>query len=61
MADATLIEAWREWAVSDATRRGHPDLKPLMEGLARSTAVLRQADWNPDASAVASREGSSGE
>lgn len=59
--DAPLIEAWRDWAMADAERRGHQGLKPLMEGLARATVVLRQADWNADASAVARREDSPGE
>ncbi len=40
---------WLENAVQDADRRGLPDLKPLLEALARATATLRSADWNDDA------------
>jgi hypothetical protein len=43
------IKMWLENAIQDAERRGLPDLKPLLEGLARSTAALRTADWNFDA------------
>ena len=38
------IEAWLAAAIADADRRGLPDLKPLLEGLARSTENLRAAD-----------------
>jgi hypothetical protein len=38
------IEAWLEAAIADARRRGLPELQPLLEGLARSTQVLREAD-----------------
>lgn len=44
------IKTWLENANYDAERRGIPDLKPLLEALARSTAALRTADWNHDAS-----------
>ena len=38
------IEAWLENALRDAARRGlAEELKPLLEGLARSTAKLRRA------------------
>jgi hypothetical protein len=40
------VGAWLRSAVDDAERRGQPELKPLLEGLAESTIVLRQADWN---------------
>jgi hypothetical protein len=40
------VEAWLRAAVEDAERRGVPDLKPLLEGLAQSTLMLRAADWN---------------
>jgi hypothetical protein len=43
------IKTWLESASQDAERRGLPDLKPLLEALARSTATLRTADWNFDA------------
>ena len=38
------IEAWLKAACDDAERRGLPELKPLLETLARSTAALRVAD-----------------
>jgi len=44
------IKGWLDWAVQDAERRALPALKPLLETLARSTAALRAADWNDDAS-----------
>lgn len=38
------IEDWLSAACADADRRGLPELKPLLETLARSTANLRRAD-----------------
>jgi hypothetical protein len=38
------LEGWLRSAVEDAERRGLPDLKPLLETLARATAGLRAAD-----------------
>lgn len=43
------IEQWLEDARMDAFRRKLPELAALLEGLARSTAALRAADWNDDA------------
>jgi len=40
------VEAWLRAAVEDAERRGLPELKPLLEGMAQSTIALRAADWN---------------
>ena len=40
------IDAWLRSAIADAERRGLPELKPLLEGLARSTRQLRAAEWN---------------
>lgn len=40
----TRVEAWLAAAIEDAERRGLPELKPLLETLARSTAALRAAD-----------------
>lgn len=37
------IEAWLKAAVADAERRGLPELKALLEGLAVATAALRGA------------------
>jgi hypothetical protein len=45
------IEQWLEDAKSDAYRRKLPQLADLLEGLAKSIAVLREADWNEDPSA----------
>jgi hypothetical protein len=38
------IEDWLNAASADADRRGLPELKPLLESLARSTTNLRRAD-----------------
>jgi hypothetical protein len=38
------IEDWLRAACADADKRGLPDLKPLLETLARSTMKLRRAD-----------------
>lgn len=38
------IEAWLAAAVADAERRGLPELRPMLEALARSTEALRAAD-----------------
>lgn len=37
------VAAWLEAAIADAERRGLPELKPLLEGLAQSTNLLRSA------------------
>lgn len=44
------VDSWLQAALGDAERRGLPDLKPLLETLARATKVLREADFNDDAS-----------
>jgi hypothetical protein len=44
------IDSWLDDACADADRRGIPELKPMLKGLARATRVLRAADWNDDAS-----------
>lgn len=38
------LDAWLTAAIADADRRGLPELRPLLEGLARSTAIVRAAD-----------------
>ena len=38
------IAVWLARATADADARGLPDLKPLLETLARSTQALRDAD-----------------
>ena len=43
------IESWLRAAIADAERRGLPELKPLLETLARSTKALRAADFNDNA------------
>jgi hypothetical protein len=43
------VDSWLQAAIADAERRSLPDLKPLLEALARATALLRGADWNEDA------------
>jgi hypothetical protein len=37
------VESWLSSAIADAERRGLPELKPLLETLARSTEALRRA------------------
>jgi hypothetical protein len=44
------IDVWLRAAIDDAERRGLPELKPLLETLARSTRALRAADFNENAS-----------
>jgi hypothetical protein len=50
------IDAWLQAAIADAERRGIPQLKPILEALARSTRALRAADFNDDASGKTSPE-----
>lgn len=40
------VDAWLARTLADADQRGLPALRPLLEGLARATALLRAADWN---------------
>jgi hypothetical protein len=40
------IESWLQWAADDAERRNLPELKPMLEALARSLRALRAADFN---------------
>ena len=47
--NSVTINTWLENAIQDAERRGLPELRPLLEALARSTSALRTADWNFDA------------
>jgi hypothetical protein len=44
------VESWLQAAIADAEKRGVPELKPLLEALARSTQLLRAADFNDEAS-----------
>jgi hypothetical protein len=44
------IESWLQAAIADAEKRGLPEMKPILEALARSTQALRSADFNDDAS-----------
>jgi len=44
------IAEWLDSALKDAERRDLPALRPLLEGLAKSTMALRAADWNLDLS-----------
>ena len=44
------IESWLQAAIADAEKRGMPELKPILEALAKSTRALRAADFNDDAS-----------
>jgi hypothetical protein len=40
------IDSWLKAATADAERRNLPELKTLLETLARATAALRAADFN---------------
>lgn len=40
------VDAWLEAAIKDAEARGLPDLKPLLEALARAMRALRAADFD---------------
>ena len=40
------VDHWLRSAVADAEARGLPELRPLLEMLARATRTLRAADWN---------------
>ena len=40
------VDRWFRAAAEDADRRGLPELRPLLEGLAEATVTLRAADWN---------------
>jgi hypothetical protein len=44
------IDDWLQAAIADAERRGLPELVPHLEALARSTTLLREADFRDDAS-----------
>lgn len=46
------IELWLAWALTDAERRNLPELKPMLETLARSMRALRTADFNERADAT---------
>jgi hypothetical protein len=43
------IDAWLQAAIADAERRGLPELKTILETLARATRALRAADFNDNA------------
>ena len=49
------ISEWLQTACTDADRRGLPQLKPVLEALARSTERLRRADDEQRAPVEASR------
>ena len=49
------LDAWLQAAIADAEKRGLPELKSLLEGLAQSTRALRRADFNGDARGAADR------
>ncbi len=42
------IEAWLQGAIADAEKRGLPELKPMLETLARAAKALRAGDYNDD-------------
>jgi hypothetical protein len=46
------IEDWLKAAIEDAERRGLPELKPLLEGLAQTTKLLRSAGFGGKANDI---------
>jgi hypothetical protein len=48
------IESWLKAAIADAESRRLPELKPILEALARATQALRAADFNDNASGTPS-------
>jgi hypothetical protein len=40
------VERWLAAAEADVEKRGLPELKPLLQGLAQSMRALRAGDWN---------------
>jgi hypothetical protein len=56
--DHARVDAWLAAAVEDAERRGLPELKPLLQGLARATRGLRAADLSqPESTAADANRG----
>jgi len=45
------VSDWLQSAIADANRRSLPELKAVLEALARATTALRAADFNDDAAA----------
>lgn len=43
------IDTWLKTAIADAERRNLPELKSILETLARATRALRDADFNDHA------------
>ena len=43
------IDVWLKCAIEDAERRGIPELKPILEALAKAKTILRAADFNDNA------------
>jgi hypothetical protein len=39
------VDAWLKSAIEDAERRGLPELKPLLEGIAQAMRALRAAGF----------------
>ena len=45
------IDTWLQNAIADADRRGLPELKPILETLAKAVNAVRAADFNDGAGA----------
>ena len=43
------VADWLKHALADAEKRGLPELKPLLDGLAAATTALRKAGFGPRA------------
>jgi hypothetical protein len=59
-SNTMTLDASLKAAIADAERRGIPELKPLLETLARATAALRAADFNDHADSPATPSASQG-
>ena len=44
------VAEWLACALTDVERRYLPEMRPVLEGLARMSVGLRAAAWNADAS-----------
>ena len=49
----STIDAWKDWAIADAKRRGLNQLVPGLEDLAQATRRLRATEWQPAPDAAA--------
>jgi hypothetical protein len=46
---AFSVDSWLAAATENASKRGLPELVPILESLREPTLALRAADWNEEA------------